>query len=175
MGFIEIRHLKLIDTIEQVGTLKMAAERLYLTQSALSHQLRELETRLETKIFHRVNNKLVFTPSGKELRDASKEILKRLDVLEDKIHEINKDDIKDYIHGYSDEETIRLNDQADSISEILHWDSKWEKDALVLEAGCGVGAQTKIIAQMSPEASFISVDISSTSIEKAKFAIAKEK
>ena len=175
MGFIEIRHLKLIDTIEQVGTLKMAAERLYLTQSALSHQLRELETRLETKIFHRVNNKLVFTPSGKELRDASKEILKRLDVLEDKIHEINKDDIKDYIHGYSDEETIRLNDQADSISEILHWDSKWEKDALVLEAGCGVGAQTKIIAQMSPEASFISVDISSTSIEKAKSAIAKEK
>lgn len=48
MSFIEIKHLKLIDTIEQVGTLKNAAERLYLTQSALSHQLKELETRLGT-------------------------------------------------------------------------------------------------------------------------------
>jgi len=174
MSFIEIKHLKLIDSIEEVGTLKKAAERLYLTQSALSHQLKELEARLETKIFHRVNNKLVFTPSGKEISDASKEILKRLEVLEDKIQEINKDNIKDYIHGYSDNETIRLNNQANSISEILHWDSKWEKGSLVLEAGCGVGSQTKIIAPMSPGASFVSIDLSSTSIEKAKAAISRD-
>ncbi|MDT0606324.1 methyltransferase domain-containing protein [Croceitalea rosinachiae] len=174
MSFIEIKHLRLIDTIERVGTLKNAAERLYLTQSALSHQLKELEARLETRIFHRIKNKLVFTPAGKELRDAGKEILERLEVLEGKIHEINKDNIKDYIHGYSDEETIRLNDQAGSISEILHWDSKWEEGSLVLEAGCGVGAQTKIIAPMNSRASFVSVDLSSSSIEKAKVAIAKE-
>ncbi len=175
MGFIEIRHLKLIDTVEQVGTLKNAAERLYLTQSALSHQLNELEARLGTKIFHRVNNKLIFTPSGKELRDASKEILKRLEVLKHKINQINEDNIKDYIHGYSDEETTRLNNQANSISEILHWDSKWEEGSLVLEAGCGVGSQTKIIAPMNPEASFVSIDLSSISIEKAKATISKEK
>ncbi|GMN06576.1 hypothetical protein MTsPCn5_19650 [Croceitalea sp. MTPC5] len=174
MSFIEIKHLKLIDTIEKVGTLKKAADKLYLTQSALSHQLKELEMRLETRIFHRVKNKLVFTPSGKELRDASKEILERIEMLEHKIHEINEDNIKDYIHGYSDEETIRLNDQASSISEILHWDSKWEEGSLVLEAGCGVGSQTKIIAAMNSGTSFVSVDFSSSSIEKAKIAIKKE-
>lgn len=82
--------------------------------------------------------------------------------------------LKNYIHGYSDEETTRLNDQASSISEILHWDSKWEEGSLVLEAGCGVGSQTKIIAPMNSGVSFISMDLSSTSIEKAKGAIAKE-
>ncbi|MEL6918890.1 MAG: methyltransferase domain-containing protein [Bacteroidota bacterium] len=94
--------------------------------------------------------------------------------MEHKIHEINKDNIKDYIHGYSAEETIRLNDQASSISEILHWDSKWEEGALILEAGCGVGSQTKIIAPMNSGASFVSVDLSYTSIEKAKEVITKE-
>jgi len=59
MSQIEIRHLKLIDTIGEVGTLKDAAERLFLTPSALSHQLKELESRLETKIFYRVKNKLL--------------------------------------------------------------------------------------------------------------------
>ncbi|MEM1408410.1 MAG: LysR family transcriptional regulator [Bacteroidota bacterium] len=36
---IEVRHLKLIDTIAKVGSLKKAAKKLFLTQSALSHQL----------------------------------------------------------------------------------------------------------------------------------------
>ncbi|NHF60376.1 methyltransferase domain-containing protein [Flavobacteriaceae bacterium TP-CH-4] len=171
MGSIEIKHLKLIDTIDQVGTLKRAAKKLYLTQSALSHQLRELETRLEIRIFHRVNNQLVFTPAGKAIREASEEVLERMHALEGTIQEIKKDDIRDYIHGYSDEETARLNDQAKSISQILHWDSKWDKESLILEAGCGVGAQTRIIAPLNPESSFVSIDLSSKSLKKAKESI----
>lgn len=78
-----------------------------------------------------------------------------------------------YIHGYSEDESRRLNDQANSIAQILHWDSKWPEGSTVLEAGCGVGAQTKTIAPMNPTSNFISVDISPTSIEKAKETLAE--
>ncbi|MBQ0735547.1 methyltransferase domain-containing protein [Aquimarina celericrescens] len=165
---IEIRHLKLIHTVAKVGTLKKAAEKLFLTQSALSHQLKELESRLDTKIFHRINNQLMFTDAGRELLNASEDILVRLEKAQDNIREINQDRMKNYIHGYSHEETTRLNDQAGTIAELLHWDSFWEKGSLILEAGCGVGAQTKIISKNNPDSSFISVDISSISLEQAK-------
>ena len=168
---IEIRHLKLIDTVAKVGTLKNAADRLCLTQSALSHQLKELESRLGAQVFYRVNNKLLFTPAGKELREAGREILERLNQAENNIQEINQDYLKTYIHGYSQEETIRLNDQADTVAELLHWDSTWEAGSLILEAGCGVGAQTRTIALKNPESTFVSVDLSATSLAKAKESI----
>ena len=171
---IEIRHLKLIDTIAEVGTLKKAAEKLFLTQSALSHQLKEIESRLQTQLFHRVHNQLVFTDSGKALLEASKDILERLDKVQDSIREINQDQLKSYIHGYSQEESTRLNDQAASIAELLHWDSKWPKGSVILEAGCGVGAQTRIIAKNNADSVFVSVDISSMSLEKAKHATKDE-
>lgn len=171
MSMIEIRHLKLIDTVAEVGTLKNAADRLCLTQSALSHQLKELESRLGAQVFYRVNNKLLFTPAGKELRDASREVLDRLENAENNIQEINQDHLKKYVHGYSQEETTRLNDQANSVAELLHWDSKWEPGSLILEAGCGVGAQTRAIALKNPESTFISVDLSATSLAKAKESV----
>lgn len=47
-----------------------------------------------------------------------------------------------YVHGYSDREALRLNDQADTLDNIIHNDTIFSKDSLVLEAGYGVGAQT---------------------------------
>ncbi|MEQ9442555.1 MAG: LysR family transcriptional regulator [Cyclobacteriaceae bacterium] len=85
---IEIRHLKLLCTVAEVGSLKNAAEKLFLSQSALSHQLRELEQYLQTPIFYRLNKQLVFTPAGKVLLDASKEILSKLKSTEANIQQI---------------------------------------------------------------------------------------
>ena len=168
---IEVRHLKLIHAVAEVGTLKNAAKKLFLSQSALSHQLKELESRLDTQVFYRINNQLLFTPAGKELLDASQEILERLRLAESNIEEINHDDSKKYIHGYSQEEATRLSDQANSIAEILHWDSVWNRGSLILEAGCGTGAQTRTIVSKNPESTFISVDLSASSLAKAKASI----
>jgi ubiquinone/menaquinone biosynthesis C-methylase UbiE len=74
----------------------------------------------------------------------------------------------DYVHGYTDRESGRLKDQANSLSEILHHDSIFPKNSRILEAGCGVGAQTSIIAQKNPDSQFISIDISENSINKAR-------
>jgi phospholipid N-methyltransferase len=73
-----------------------------------------------------------------------------------------------YVHGYSNREASRLNDQADTLDNIIHNDSIFSKNSLVLEAGCGVGAQTKIIASKNPDSDFISIDLSEDSIKEAK-------
>ena len=73
----------------------------------------------------------------------------------------------DYVHGYDERESIRLEDQANCLSELLHYDSIFPKGSTILEAGCGVGAQTKIIAPKNPDSKFISIDISEESLNKA--------
>jgi len=76
-----------------------------------------------------------------------------------------------YIHGYSVRENIRLVDQATSLTELLHNDTLYPAGSRVLEAGCGVGAQTVILAKNSPQAHFTSIDISDTSLKAAAAAI----
>ena len=73
-----------------------------------------------------------------------------------------------YVHGYGSRENERLQDQAGTLVELLHADTAYPRGSTVLEAGCGVGAQTITLAQRSPEARFTSVDISADSIAEAR-------
>jgi len=76
-----------------------------------------------------------------------------------------------YVHGYSLNEANRLNDQADSLAQLIHYDSIWNDASLILEAGCGVGAQTKTVAAQNPKCNFISIDISEDSVKEAQTLI----
>jgi SAM-dependent methyltransferase len=73
-----------------------------------------------------------------------------------------------YVHGYHARENARLHDQADALVEMLHGDTRYGAGSSVLEAGCGVGAQTLTLAARSPEAHFTSVDISADSLAEAR-------
>lgn len=75
--------------------------------------------------------------------------------------------MKEYVHGYTEKEAVRLNDQANALDKLLHHDSVWKEGSLILEAGCGVGAQTKIIAPNNPQSKFLSIDISHESVSQA--------
>jgi ubiquinone/menaquinone biosynthesis C-methylase UbiE len=74
----------------------------------------------------------------------------------------------DYVHGYSEEESNRLLDQANTLADLLHSGTKYPAGSKVLEAGCGVGAQTIRLAKSSPKAEITSIDISEDSIIQAK-------
>ena len=74
----------------------------------------------------------------------------------------------DYVHGYSATESSRLTDQASALTELLHAGTSYPAGTRVLEAGCGVGAQTVILAGASPRASFTSVDVSAASLAQAR-------
>src|SRR5438445_11042837 len=73
-----------------------------------------------------------------------------------------------YVHGYHPRENERLQDQAGTLVDLLHSDTAYPTGSAVLEAGCGVGAQTVTLAQRSPGARFRSVDISADPIAEAK-------
>ena len=73
-----------------------------------------------------------------------------------------------YVHGYHLRESQRLQDQAGSLAELLHHDTFYPAESTVLEAGCGVGAQTVFLAHNSPEARITSVDISPASLAQAR-------
>jgi SAM-dependent methyltransferase len=73
-----------------------------------------------------------------------------------------------YVHGYSQRETRRLYEQALILDGILHTGTNYPAEAKVLEAGCGVGAQTRLLVKHSPQTSFTCIDISEKSLASAK-------
>jgi SAM-dependent methyltransferase len=77
-----------------------------------------------------------------------------------------------YVHGYSERENQRLQDQASTLSDLLHVDSLFPAGSLILEAGCGVGSQTLTLARQNPQARFTSIDISTSSLEQARQKLA---
>lgn len=79
--------------------------------------------------------------------------------------------MKEYVHGYTEEEAVRLVDQSSTLARLLHHDTCYPPGSRVLEVGCGVGGQTVILAKNSPEAQFTSIDISPESLAKAKAAV----
>ncbi|MDF2182133.1 LysR family transcriptional regulator [Neptuniibacter sp. CAU 1671] len=72
---IELRHLKTLSALRDAGSLVEAAERIHLTQSALSHQIKDLEDRLDCSLFIRKTKPICFTSAGQRLLTLADEIL----------------------------------------------------------------------------------------------------
>ena len=85
---LEVRHLRLVSAVADVGSLTRAGGRLHLTQSALSHQLRDIESRLGAALFLRVGKRLVLTPAGERLLESARDVLHRLDHAEAEIRQM---------------------------------------------------------------------------------------
>jgi SAM-dependent methyltransferase len=79
-----------------------------------------------------------------------------------------------YVHGRSDRESTRLHDQASGLGFLLHEGTRYPPGSAVLEAGCGVGAQTLLLAGNSTDAQFVSIDISPESLARAQERISGE-
>ncbi|HEY3404922.1 MAG TPA: LysR family transcriptional regulator, partial [Ohtaekwangia sp.] len=85
---MEIRHLKLIKAIVEEGNITRAIDKLHLTQSALSYQLKEAELQLGTKIFLRQNKKMILTKAGEKLYETANEIIGKLSDTEKQIRSL---------------------------------------------------------------------------------------
>lgn len=75
MSQIELRHLKTLVALRDTGSLVEAADKVFLTQSALSHQVKELETRVGTSLFMRKTRPVRFTSAGVRLLRLADEVL----------------------------------------------------------------------------------------------------
>jgi SAM-dependent methyltransferase len=76
-----------------------------------------------------------------------------------------------YVHGYSPRETQRLQEQSGILEEVLHGGTVYPAGARVLEAGCGVGAQTVLLGKRNPDAEFVCVDVSQASLDQARLTV----
>jgi len=82
---LDVRHLKLIVAVTEEKSVTRAGERLSLTQSALSHQLRDIEDRLGTPLFLRLNKRMLPTKAGERLLGVARQVLDELKRVEDDI------------------------------------------------------------------------------------------
>lgn len=98
---MEIRHLKLVKAVAEYKSLTRAANKLFLTQSALSHQVKEIEEEYKTRFFFRINKQMLLTPAGERLLKTANSILDEI--------EKNNSDLKGIIS--EDSGLIRLSTQ----------------------------------------------------------------
>ncbi len=85
---LEVRHFQLVAGIARDGSMTKAAGRLHLTQSALSHQLRDIESRFKTPFFLRVGKRMVLTAAGRRVLDSATRILEEIGRIEEDIRRI---------------------------------------------------------------------------------------
>lgn len=78
---------------------------------------------------------------------------------------------RQYVHGYHELESARLDAQAGSVLDLLHADTTYPAGSVVLEVGCGTGAQTVSLARNSPAARIVAFDRSAASLARAKASV----
>ena len=85
-----MKHLRLVAAIARAGSVTRAGDVLNLSQSALSHQLRDIEDRLAAPLFHRVGKRMVLTPAGDTLLRTANQVLDIVGRAEDEIRKAGK-------------------------------------------------------------------------------------
>jgi LysR family transcriptional regulator for metE and metH len=103
-----MRHLKVVAAIAEEASVTRAATRLHLTQSALSHQLRDAEELLGRPLFERRSRKMVLTAAGELLLRSARSVLDELDRAEKEIQR----------SGSAERGLIRLSTQCYT---VYHW------------------------------------------------------
>lgn len=88
----EIKHLKTLKTLAETGNVRKTADLLFTSQSALSHQLKELEKRLNNTLFVRNTSPVEFTPCGQVLLALAYKILPDIEYAKSQLkrHEIKE-------------------------------------------------------------------------------------
>ncbi|MDW5442144.1 LysR substrate-binding domain-containing protein [Polaromonas sp. SM01] len=76
---MELRHVRYFDAIAETLNFTRAAERLHVTQSTLSHQIKQMEDELGVALFDRSNKKIRMTEAGEILRTYMTPALEQID------------------------------------------------------------------------------------------------
>ena len=85
---IQLRHLRLVQRVAREGTLTAAARSLHLSQSALSHQLAQLERRVGSPVFERSGRRMKPTPFGRRILEGANEVLSAIRTLENDLADL---------------------------------------------------------------------------------------
>ena len=90
MAILERAHLEIVHAVAQYGSLTAAAEKLHLTQSALSHTVRKLEEQLGLSIWYREGRSLRPTQAGEYLLSVANRLLPQLVRTEERLKQFTQ-------------------------------------------------------------------------------------
>lgn len=82
---LEVKHLRLVQAVHEERSITRAGSRLHLTQSAISHQLKEIEDRLGAQLFQRARHDMVLTPAGRRVLASAAIVLDELRRTEEEV------------------------------------------------------------------------------------------
>ena len=85
---LERFHLVVIREVQRRGSLTAAAEALALTQSALSHSIKKLESQLGLEIWRREGRHLQLTQAGQQVLALAHQVLPQLDLAEERLQQL---------------------------------------------------------------------------------------
>ena len=88
MTSLEVRHLRMVAAVADSGSVTRAASDVHLTQSAISHQLRDIEERLGTPLFVRVGKRMVPTAAGARVLATARRVLGDIAAAEDEVRRL---------------------------------------------------------------------------------------
>lgn len=80
--FLELRHLRSLQAIDETDSLAKAAERVHLTQSALSHQIKAVEHHFDIELYKRKHKPLRLSTAGQRLLNLAQRILPEVESAE---------------------------------------------------------------------------------------------
>lgn len=90
MATVERAHLEIVRAVDQHGTVTAAADKLHLTQSALSHSIRKLEAQLGVAIWRREGRSLCLTQAGEYLLGVANRLLPQLADAEERLRQFGE-------------------------------------------------------------------------------------
>lgn len=85
---MEIRQLRAFVAIAESGTFTAGAQRVHVTQAAISMQIRQLETEIGAKVFVRAPRHVILTEAGEHLLRRARQMLREHDAAVDEIAEL---------------------------------------------------------------------------------------
>src|SRR3981081_2437724 len=88
---IEVRHLRSLIAIADTRKIASAADRVHLTQSALSHQIRAVEKHYGVSLFERSRDGVRFTQAGERLLAAARDVIARIAEAEREVIRLKDD------------------------------------------------------------------------------------
>lgn len=87
---LELRHLRTLTALHETNSVSLAAKRVHLTQSALSHQIKALQTHYGLPIIQRRGQSIELTETGKRLVSLSGKVLEEIQAAERDIAKISQ-------------------------------------------------------------------------------------
>jgi DNA-binding transcriptional LysR family regulator len=85
---MELRHLRTIEAVARHGSLTKAGEELYLSQSAISQQIRRLELELGFDVLRRTSRRVELTAEGRVILACAQRVLAEVDGLHSDLEEM---------------------------------------------------------------------------------------